>query len=322
MVAFAKNFAPKKPVPDAKNRVWKNFSPTRKTRPANRLPAPQPRWKKADTVTIIASGMLFYGFRYMDPETGRWPSRDPIEEEGGLNLYGFVGNDGLHYWDVLGLSTGIAGGMRERRWYNRLNPFRNRRNNPESPTSLDIALSSIDPFLPSKDDIGASISFSNEWLPIPLGAANAKIGFSAKGSVVACCNGTGQQDAMYSFNLGFSVDVGIGTPTGSSVREAIPPISQPSMSVEVGSGSLPKCESIYSATASLRAYGTMQGMGGSLTLQGNIGKCEMKSNGKSGCKWTFDGIDTSFKISSSALKPNARIALVGSTDFKVQYYPF
>jgi uncharacterized protein RhaS with RHS repeats len=43
-----------------------------------------------------------YGYRYYDPVTGRWPSRDPIEEEGGENLYGFVGNDGVNYWDVLG----------------------------------------------------------------------------------------------------------------------------------------------------------------------------------------------------------------------------
>jgi uncharacterized protein RhaS with RHS repeats len=43
-----------------------------------------------------------YGYRYYDPLTGRWPSRDPIEEEGGVNLYGFVGNDGIGKVDVLG----------------------------------------------------------------------------------------------------------------------------------------------------------------------------------------------------------------------------
>jgi len=46
--------------------------------------------------------MFYYGFRYYVPETGRWASRDPIEEEGGLNLYAFVGNDGLNRWDLLG----------------------------------------------------------------------------------------------------------------------------------------------------------------------------------------------------------------------------
>ena len=43
-----------------------------------------------------------YGYRYYDPETGRWPSRDPIGEVGGINLYGFVGNDGVNQWDILG----------------------------------------------------------------------------------------------------------------------------------------------------------------------------------------------------------------------------
>jgi hypothetical protein len=38
-----------------------------------------------------------------DPLTGRWPSRDPIEEAGGVNLYGFVGNDGVDWVDLCGL---------------------------------------------------------------------------------------------------------------------------------------------------------------------------------------------------------------------------
>jgi|GEM_PF-4768146 len=36
------------------------------------------------------------------PEQGRWASRDPIEEDGGMNLYGFVGNDGVGGVDILG----------------------------------------------------------------------------------------------------------------------------------------------------------------------------------------------------------------------------
>lgn len=48
-------------------------------------------------------GVAYYTYRYYDPLTGRWPSRDPIGEEGGVNMYGFVGNDGVNAWDVLGL---------------------------------------------------------------------------------------------------------------------------------------------------------------------------------------------------------------------------
>ncbi|MBV5330861.1 tyrosine-type recombinase/integrase, partial [bacterium] len=42
-----------------------------------------------------------YAYRYYDPMTGRWPSRDLIGEVGGINLYGSVGNDGVDQIDVL-----------------------------------------------------------------------------------------------------------------------------------------------------------------------------------------------------------------------------
>jgi RHS repeat-associated protein len=45
------------------------------------------------------------GLRYYSPELGRWPSRDPIEEEGGLNLNAFVGNDSVGAVDPLGDSS-------------------------------------------------------------------------------------------------------------------------------------------------------------------------------------------------------------------------
>ncbi|MCH7229220.1 RHS repeat-associated core domain-containing protein, partial [Haloferula sp. A504] len=42
-------------------------------------------------------------YRWYDPVTGRWPSRDLIEERGGVNLYVFVGNNGVLRFDILGL---------------------------------------------------------------------------------------------------------------------------------------------------------------------------------------------------------------------------
>jgi RHS repeat-associated protein len=51
----------------------------------------------------ITTGLYYYGYRYYDPITGRWPSRDPIEEIGGVNLYGFVYNSPLSWIDLLGL---------------------------------------------------------------------------------------------------------------------------------------------------------------------------------------------------------------------------
>ncbi len=49
------------------------------------------------------TGLNYYGFRYYNPSTGRWLSRDPIEEDGGLNLYGFVDNSPLDSIDPNGL---------------------------------------------------------------------------------------------------------------------------------------------------------------------------------------------------------------------------
>ncbi|MEY4940286.1 MAG: hypothetical protein RIQ93_2021, partial [Verrucomicrobiota bacterium] len=54
--------------------------------------------------TDAETGHLYYGYRYYAPETGRWLSRDPIDEEGGVNLYGFVANDPISNIDVLGLA--------------------------------------------------------------------------------------------------------------------------------------------------------------------------------------------------------------------------
>ena len=43
-----------------------------------------------------------YQFRHYAPQLGKWPSRDPIGERGGLNLYGFVYNNVLNFFDALG----------------------------------------------------------------------------------------------------------------------------------------------------------------------------------------------------------------------------
>jgi len=42
------------------------------------------------------------------PSTGRWLSRDPIEEDGGANLYGFVNNAPIQFYDYLGEACGCC----------------------------------------------------------------------------------------------------------------------------------------------------------------------------------------------------------------------
>ncbi len=38
------------------------------------------------------TSFVYYNYRYYSPALGRWLSRDPIEEEGGVNLYGMCQN--------------------------------------------------------------------------------------------------------------------------------------------------------------------------------------------------------------------------------------
>jgi len=53
------------------------------------------------------TGYYYYGFRFLDPETGRWLNRDPIGERGGYNLYVFALNNSLDYFDPLGNAAAV-----------------------------------------------------------------------------------------------------------------------------------------------------------------------------------------------------------------------
>ena len=49
-------------------------------------------------------GLIYYNYRHLNPRDGRWISRDPIAEQGGWNLFAFVGNSPIHVNDNKGLS--------------------------------------------------------------------------------------------------------------------------------------------------------------------------------------------------------------------------
>ena len=48
------------------------------------------------------SNLYYYGYRYYTPDTGRWTSRDPLEEKGGVNIYATVCNNLINLIDILG----------------------------------------------------------------------------------------------------------------------------------------------------------------------------------------------------------------------------
>jgi RHS repeat-associated protein len=50
-----------------------------------------------------STGTSYYGYRFYSSCTGRWMTRDPLGEAGGINLYGFVQNNPVNFVDPWGL---------------------------------------------------------------------------------------------------------------------------------------------------------------------------------------------------------------------------
>ena len=60
------------------------------------------------------SGLLYYGYRFYNPSTGRWPNRDLLREQGSKNLYAFVYGDPANQVDILGFlpfGGGVVGAI-------------------------------------------------------------------------------------------------------------------------------------------------------------------------------------------------------------------
>jgi RHS repeat-associated protein len=59
-------------------------------------------WRFSTKPVDAETGYSYYGYRYYNPVTGRFINRDPIEEQGGANLYGFCYNNSISMFDTLG----------------------------------------------------------------------------------------------------------------------------------------------------------------------------------------------------------------------------
>jgi RHS repeat-associated protein len=53
--------------------------------------------------------LLYYGYRYYSASIGRWLNRDPLQELGGLNIYGFADDDAIDKCDSNGRELIEAG---------------------------------------------------------------------------------------------------------------------------------------------------------------------------------------------------------------------
>ena len=77
----------------------------RRTQTANTTTVPEPMIGFTGHFYHAATRFHLAFYRAYSAELGRWLSRDPISENGGINLYGYVKNDSTQRIDVLGLNS-------------------------------------------------------------------------------------------------------------------------------------------------------------------------------------------------------------------------
>jgi len=59
--------------------------------------------------TENGTGLVLYEYRAYNPGLGRWLSRDPIEEQGGANLFAFCVNQAVGATDYVGMQFAPPG---------------------------------------------------------------------------------------------------------------------------------------------------------------------------------------------------------------------
>lgn len=63
------------------------------------------RYRFSSKESHANSGLIYYLYRFYDPNLQRWPNRDPLEESDGPNLFSFVLGNPLSGFDPWGLET-------------------------------------------------------------------------------------------------------------------------------------------------------------------------------------------------------------------------
>jgi len=95
--------------PPSKNRVWDFFGETHSRTSVSWSQVVEPHREINPDATTTAqdveyTALYYYGYRFYDPELGRWSNRDPIGETGGVNLTVLLRNYPIGSTDKLGMS--------------------------------------------------------------------------------------------------------------------------------------------------------------------------------------------------------------------------
>jgi RHS repeat-associated protein len=201
--------------------------------------------------TDSETSLVYYGFRYYQPSTGRWLSRDPIEERGGVNLYGFIMNGPIDRYDVLGLADPNSGLFKQlcdlkdklcQDWQKMIDNLRQRVNRPMGPIDLSKGLTFAKGEYAEVDLGGRAATSFQYTLSFPKGGGfwDIRLG-TAKSNPVVGSNGITDAGIGAGKNFSFSP---VGAPeawsgrsieVGGNIQPApVPPYSFLSFGYNVG----------------------------------------------------------------------------------------
>jgi RHS repeat-associated protein len=117
--------------------------------------------------------LIYFGQRYYSASLGRWLSRDPIEEAGGLNLYAFVNNDPVNAVDSDGRMPFYAAPA-YRNLANRLDAFASNSGNAWAGGVADFLASSYRLSADLSDPIAQMRGLMNQWGKVEQVYANER----------------------------------------------------------------------------------------------------------------------------------------------------
>jgi len=293
------------------------------------------------------TGFVYYNFRYYSPKLARWLSRDPIEEKGGVNLYVFVGNDGVGTWDLLGKYF-------YRSQYNP--PYRPTENidgtpyvNTEDQYIMSVTQGGPIEMVPNPDYIPPSppsrsskntsgvvdafynliknqvmsdnISYSISRPIGAIGGVSFNITVSISGELVECCN-NGSRGTMVKGIFTVGGDMGFGAVVspngdGSQMRGGSSAGGGSGSGFSISSdlsGELPVCETKWDSFTYALEVQFVAGFGWTgINVTQSIAECDASMN----CKWTYSK-PPSISFGDGGVGARIQIVATGSAGF--QYY--
>ena len=284
------------------------------------------------------SGLYYYGYRYYDPNVGRWINRDPIEESGGTNLYGFVYNSSPNWFDDLGHSpksgytrvgtlngnpvyesnsTGRRFVVENQKVYQpggssghyTIEPVAREIQSGEQAKSGNFNVGDlIRAIFPTQELISFKFKGKLGKVPVPIPGVTAQFAVDASGKIICCEKEDGSDGLMYEGSVNVTADIGWDAVIKGPKKPVI-------LKVGGRSGNRPKCQNKAGVKIALEAYAEVRAGYAYAKATGKIGSCSLPG----GCSWDFSKSKTEAGFENS-MALGGKVMLKGKVslnDFKL-----